>query len=154
MHFFQGKRKSEERFPATTKVPCRAGKKTRWKVKPDTASTASRRSSRATKRPVKYTDSSSDDLATCNEFPPLHNGSVLHRNCSTIRRRVSVKQADRISSQTCENSIIKESPVNALSDALYSQTSSDISSRSIRAVSPITTQTDPKVFRRLYLLYS
>lgn len=56
---------------------------------------------------------------------------------------MSVKQADRNCSQTCENTI-KESPANALSDALYSETSAELPS-SAQIASPITTRTDAKV---------
>lgn len=113
-----------------------------------TASTASRRSSRATKRPVKYNVdnycSSSDDPTFGKESPSLQNGSALDKNESRIKRRVSIKQADRSCSR--EN-YIKESPANALSDSLYSQTSTELLS-GVQMTQPlplVTTQTDQTV---------
>lgn len=163
LHFsFEGKRRNRESPSIAGKVPCRSGtKKARQRVK---SSMASRRSTRATKRPAKYDNmhvvdyvsssdypttgkdyvSSNDDPTTGKDSCTLQNGQVLRKNGSGIKRKVSVKQAEWNCSENC----VKESPVNALSDALYSETSADSLLSGVQnnqPVPPVTSQTDHKV---------
>lgn len=74
-------------------------------------STARRRSVRVTKRPLNYNVDCSTDPSPTNDDHLLLNGSG-----SGIKRKVSIKANNR--SCSCD-----ESPANALSDALYSETS-------------------------------
>lgn len=100
-------------------------KRVKQKLKPTDTTVARRRSSR-TRKPLKYTQDyccSSEDIAT---------------EQTKIKRKVSKQQTAR-SAQ--ENNFI-ESPVNALSDALYSDASLELLSGVMNSqnIPPKTTQ--------------
>ena len=89
-----------------------------------TTGTCNRRSKRATKRPEKYMFTSSGDSPTGKVSSAIQNGSLIRKNRSGIKRKVCAKQAERNYSH---DDCFKESPFNALSDALYSEASSELS---------------------------
>lgn len=115
----EGKRINRESPSTVTKVPCRpqaVSKKVKRREN-STAGLAIRRSNRETKRPVKYDYGT--DPTTGGGLSSLQNDPLLN-----IKRKVYVKQPGRsCSGEKCFN----DSPVNALSDALYSssETSED-----------------------------
>lgn len=126
--------------PVVQKVP-HTSNKAKKRVKPATC----RRSSRATKRPVKYTADYCSSMNTPmveKETCSFQNGLELG-GINQIKRKVSLKQTDRGSSH--EN-YIKESPANALSDSLYSQASTE-NKKIAQPLPPVTTHRDQKVYK-------
>ena len=129
---------------AARKVPHTSS--TRKRARPATC----RRSSRATKRPAKYTA----DYCSSMDAPIIEKETHSFQNGGTsiIKRKVSMKQTDRsCSHENC----IKESPANALSDSLYSQTSTEkLSGEDIAQSLPlVTTHTDQKVKESMIQLF-